>query len=189
MLNDYERIRSFSNLKDLRKINKTFDVKHFKLIHKTIFKDIYSWAGEFRQVDMSKGKSDFCDYQLIPFKLKKLFNTIPEFEDVKDDKEAFSEKLCLFYLNLNHIHAFREGNGRTQNHFISQLCEKFGYELDFQNILDRMKNKKNDDYNKLFEEFEQTGDYSNLKKFLFDDNLRKKELKNQNVLNVKLKVG
>lgn len=34
----------------------------------------------------------------------------------------------------NNIHPFREGNGRTQRVFISQLALNAGYEMDFANI-------------------------------------------------------
>ena len=32
-----------------------FDAAHLKAIHKYIFQDVYSWAGEFRTVKISKG--------------------------------------------------------------------------------------------------------------------------------------
>ncbi len=32
-----------------------FDLDHLKAIHRYIFQDIYTWAGELRQVDISKG--------------------------------------------------------------------------------------------------------------------------------------
>ena len=34
----------------------------------------------------------------------------------------------------NHIHPFREGNGRTQRLFIAQLIRYAGYDIDFSEI-------------------------------------------------------
>jgi fido (protein-threonine AMPylation protein) len=36
-----------------------FDLTHLKAIHRSLFQDIYSWAGEVRTVDISKGTSRF----------------------------------------------------------------------------------------------------------------------------------
>lgn len=40
-----------------------------------------------------------------------------------------------YYLGeINILHLFREGNGRSQREFIIQLAVKFNYHLDFQNV-------------------------------------------------------
>src|ERR1035441_6454871 len=36
-----------------------FDVGHLRAIHKYIFQDVFSWAGEFRTVNISKGGDFF----------------------------------------------------------------------------------------------------------------------------------
>ena len=41
------------------KIDGDFDFEHLKNIHKFIFEDIYTWAGETRHVNISKG-NQFC---------------------------------------------------------------------------------------------------------------------------------
>ena len=40
----------------------------------------------------------------------------------------------IFYQRTNELHPFREGNGRTQRLFVSELCRHAGYELDFSSI-------------------------------------------------------
>jgi len=39
-----------------------------------------------------------------------------------------------FYCVTNNLHPFREGNGRTQRVFLSQLALNAGYEMDFSKI-------------------------------------------------------
>jgi cell filamentation protein len=46
-------------------------------------------------------------------------------------REDFSESLTAVFGALNHVHPFREGNGRTQRLFFEQLARAAGYELNF----------------------------------------------------------
>jgi cell filamentation protein len=46
-------------------------------------------------------------------------------------KDRFVERLAYFYDQLNYIHPFREGNGRTQRVFWSRIAKDAGYELDW----------------------------------------------------------
>lgn len=112
-------------------INGKFDLKHLQEIHKTIFGDIYSWAGNLRDVDIAKTRT-FCFNQYI--------STIADdiFDELKKDKflvglekSDFIDKLSYYMGEVNALHPFREGNGRTQRHFFAQLAEYAGYSLDF----------------------------------------------------------
>ena len=46
-------------------------------------------------------------------------------------RDTFVFELADFYSDVNYLHPFREGNGRTQRLFFRQLAERFGYHLDF----------------------------------------------------------
>lgn len=48
--------------------------------------------------------------------------------------DAFIEDIVDFYCITNMLHTFREGNGRTQRIFISQLIQFSGYSIDFDKI-------------------------------------------------------
>ena len=48
-----------------------------------------------------------------------------------DDFDLFIENIVDFYCVSNMLHPFREGNGRTQRVFISQLIRKNGFDIDF----------------------------------------------------------
>ncbi|WP_223810278.1 MULTISPECIES: Fic family protein [unclassified Campylobacter] len=59
------------------------------------------------------------------------------FNDLKENRlfcglesDEFLDKITDFFTNLNALHPFREGNGRTQRTFINQLAKNAGYELD-----------------------------------------------------------
>jgi cell filamentation protein len=46
-------------------------------------------------------------------------------------REEFSSRAALLMVDLNGVHPFREGNGRTQRVFISELAQEAGHPLDF----------------------------------------------------------
>ena len=46
-------------------------------------------------------------------------------------REQFVEELVDLYQRTNELHPFREGNGRTQRTFLTQLAGQAGYQLDF----------------------------------------------------------
>ena len=50
------------------------------------------------------------------------------------DKIEFVDEIVDFYCTTNMLHPFREGNGRTQRLFISQLIRHNGYDFNFSDI-------------------------------------------------------
>lgn len=50
----------------------------------------------------------------------------------KDSPEEFIHVFTEHYANLNALHPFREGNGRSQREFARELCLKCGYAFDLQ---------------------------------------------------------
>lgn len=110
----------------------TFDVQHYKEIHKYLFGDIYDWAGEYRTVDMSKKGTAFANADGIENLMSKCFERLNNknlFQGLNFDD--FVDNLVDFYCVTNMIHPFREGNGRTQRVFLTQLINENGYDIDF----------------------------------------------------------
>ncbi|WP_448919209.1 Fic/DOC family protein [Eubacterium sp.] len=110
----------------------TFDVQHYKEIHKYLFGDIYDWAGEYRTVDMSKKGTAFANADSIENLMSKCFERLNNknlFQGLNFDD--FVDDLVDFYCVTNMIHPFREGNGRTQRVFLTQLINENGYDIDF----------------------------------------------------------
>ena len=114
-------------------IEGNFDLKHFKEIHKYIFQDIYDWAGEIRTVDIAKGNM-FCKVQFIYIQAEEIFKKInlQSLESINYDE--FISKIAYYFSEINALHPFREGNGRTQREFIRELALKCGYKIDFSKI-------------------------------------------------------
>ena len=47
-------------------------------------------------------------------------------------REKFIEYLADFYNDMNYLHPFREGNGRTLRLFTSLLVKNAGYHIEFE---------------------------------------------------------
>ena len=111
-----------------------FDFEHYKSIHKFIFEDLYDWAGIVRKVNISKKGTSFAKADEIENIAKACFERLKKRDYFKGlDIETFVDEITDFYCVTNSLHPFREGNGRTQRVFLSQLSENAGYEIDFAN--------------------------------------------------------
>lgn len=107
-----------------------FDFLHLRKIHKYIFQDIYQWAGEIRTVEIGKGNL-FCTTSCIQSYGESVFNKYyAQCKQHKDNREDFIKVLAENYADLNALHPFREGNGRTQREFARLLCSSCGYVFD-----------------------------------------------------------
>lgn len=108
----------------------TFDF--YRNLHKTLFGDIYQWAGQTRKSEISKGGTSFCPCEEIDRTGKAKFDYLQrENYFCGYTKERYIKELADFYNELNLLHPFREGNGRTQRLFFSLLARRKGYFLDF----------------------------------------------------------
>ena len=112
-----------------------FDVEHFIKIHKFLFEDIYPFAGKFRTENIAKGYFSFAEWEYIDTELRKLLEKLHKSNLLKNDTRAELIKDLAYYLaELNVLHPFREGNGRTIREFIRELAYKNGYLLDLQKV-------------------------------------------------------
>ncbi|WP_345780004.1 hypothetical protein [Luteibacter aegosomatis] len=57
-----------------------YSLKSLQDIHRHIFGDIYSWAGELRTVDISKGTTRFCTASRIVPESTKFFGRLAQME-------------------------------------------------------------------------------------------------------------
>ena len=114
----------------LHPINGKFDFKHLKDIHFFIFQDIYDWAGMIRTIDISKNNL-FCRAQFIENYASSVFSDFyASCKAAKKDKQEFVKILASHYADMNALHPFREGNGRSQREFARELCIECGYVFD-----------------------------------------------------------
>lgn len=113
----------------LEPVNGNFDFNHLKEIHERLFHRLYDWAGEERTISISKGDL-FC----LPQYINKFADDI--FIELKRnnyllyyDNDETIIKLADIFADINALHPFREGNGRTLRVFIESLSKINGIDL------------------------------------------------------------
>lgn len=122
-----------------------FDKAHLKAIHGYIFQDVYEWAGHTRNESpivegqrvepiggLSKGGTTFLPGSRIDMGLDEALKPIRDTQALRNaTPEEFAERAGRVLSELNYVHPFREGNGRAQEAFISELGRHYGHEIDF----------------------------------------------------------
>lgn len=105
--------------------------RHYRAVHRHLFKDVYVWAGRIRTVRISKDGSTFCYPENIEREMRRIFGELQDDNNLRDlTPEEFAKKAAHFLAELNAIHPFREGNGRTLNVFFMLLASQAGHPLD-----------------------------------------------------------
>ncbi len=102
-------------LEEFKHIPLTLD--GFKKLHFYLFQDIYPFAGQFREVQLKKMSTLFCQFQFLDNQSTKLFRQLDE-QLSWPSLEKAAERLAYFKSEINMLHPFREGNGRTIRTFI-----------------------------------------------------------------------
>jgi len=134
-LNQLERRLTMLRLLELidKPIRGKFDLKHLQAIHKYIFQDVYEWAGEIRKVDIAKGNM-FCNVRFLSSQAAELFGKLKEEDYLQGlEEDDFIRQLAYYFSEINALHPFREGNGRSQREFIRCLALHNGYVVNFSN--------------------------------------------------------
>ena len=135
-----------------------FDFKYLKDIHKYLFQDVYRWAGDIRNCNMAK-QDLFCLAEHIESFGNGVFNKLrQEKYFINYDNDTKLDKLVELFSDINALHPFREGNGRSQRLFIESLAKINGIYLDLTNVskMDMIiasHESINGDYKKLKEMF------------------------------------
>jgi cell filamentation protein len=108
-------------------------------IHKTAFNHLYEFAGELRQVNLSKGGFMFPAAKFLPSAVeefeKEFLNPLP---DSFEEYEQLTDHVAPLHAELLFIHAFREGNGRTARFFVDLIALKSGFDrFNFEKITEK----------------------------------------------------
>jgi cell filamentation protein len=115
-------------------VRPTYDLAHLRAIHRRIFGDIYEWAGQIRTVAIAKG-SPFCLPQYIEPASADIFRVLRGENFLQGlERGPFIDRLTFYLGEVNAVHPFREGNGRTQRAFFEQLTRGAGFTLDWQHL-------------------------------------------------------
>ena len=120
---------------ELESFKDGFNEDDYRAIHRFLFEQLYDWAGEYRTVNMSKKGTPFADNEKIPDLMNRCFARLKKVNYFRDmGFEEFIDEIVDLYCTLNHIHPFREGNGRTERIFITQLVRYNECDINFSNI-------------------------------------------------------
>ena len=112
-----------------------FDLQHLQAIHRHLFQDVYDWAGEVRTVGIAKGGNQFMPVPLIARGMADIHRRLSEARYHEGSTlDGFAAAAGPIMGDVNHVHPFREGNGRTQLLYFKQLAERAGHRLDLRHI-------------------------------------------------------
>ncbi|WP_121606016.1 Fic family protein [Virgibacillus sp. Bac332] len=112
-----------------------FGLTHLQKIHNYIFQDVYPFAGELRKEQIEKGATKFAHPMYIESYGNSVLKELKGGKSLQGlDKEKFSKQSSFYFSEINILHPFREGNGRTQREFFRVLALMNGYELNWSNI-------------------------------------------------------
>jgi cell filamentation protein len=107
----------------------------YRAIHRHIFQDVYDWAGEYRVVDIACTDDLFCLVPYIVQELAKRFEAIRSENNLRGlNAQDFAARAAEHAVELNAIHPFREGNGRTLRAFLFVLARQAGHDLHIERI-------------------------------------------------------
>ena len=112
-----------------------FDLDHLKAIHRHLFQDVYAWAGEVRTVETAKGESRFQPRRFILAGMADVHRRIVAAGYFRGSSpDGFAKGAGPVLGDVNHVHPFREGNGRTQLQYLKQLVAHAGHAIDLMRI-------------------------------------------------------
>ncbi|MGX7203120.1 cell filamentation protein Fic [Enterococcus plantarum] len=103
-------------LYDSGDINK-LEVGTFKglaTIHRTLFSDIYDFAGEMRTVNIAKGNFRFAPVMYLNVSL----------DHIDQMPQSTIDEIVAKYVEMNIAHPFREGNGRSTRIWLDLILKQ-----------------------------------------------------------------
>lgn len=117
----------------ITEIPRTNDFAELSAIHYSLFSSVYDWVGKIRTVDILRpGSKFFLSVDNINTGLDFIFAELAKEEYLQNlHREKFIERLTYFFEQLNFLHPFREGNGRTQRIFWSRVAKDAGFLIDW----------------------------------------------------------
>lgn len=127
-----ERELSYADIIELgdNPVRGRYDLAHLCAIHQRIFGRVYPWAGQVRTVELGKGSTQFMPHTLIPRAAEYLFGQIKEQNYLRGmSRDQLVTSAAEHLANLNHLHVFREGNGRAQRAYFRQLAQDAGWRI------------------------------------------------------------
>ena len=113
-----------------------FNIAYILKIHKMALSHLYTFAGKYRDVNMSKGGFPFAASKFLPETMKSFDNEVLQrLPNKYSDKEELIKDIAIVHGELLVIHPFREGNGRTARMLANLMSRKQGFNsLQFEKV-------------------------------------------------------
>lgn len=107
-----------------------------RVMHRRLFSDTYGWAGRYRTVELRRGRDVFGSVSSIEDRMADVHGAAQRLVDERADHDAprLAYELARWYAEYNHIHPFREGNGRTGALMLLAIAGMCGRRLDLTGI-------------------------------------------------------
>jgi cell filamentation protein len=137
-LREYEALSVARRLIEMQNdpVTGAMDTERLQSIHRRLFQDVYSWAGEFRTTNTARG-GQFA--YAFPYRIKPTldatFAKLQTETNLKNSSaDEFGKRAAHYLGEINAVHAFREGNGRTQREFLRQFAVRNGHDLNWTTV-------------------------------------------------------
>lgn len=112
-----------------------FSLGTWENIYFYLFQDVYDWAGELRTVTIRKGSSVFAMPEQLDQYGGSLFSRLEKESFLCGlEQSEFVKRLAFHFGELNVLHPFREGNGRSQRLLFELIALNAGYVLDWLSV-------------------------------------------------------
>jgi len=123
----------------------TFDAQWLRAVHHHLLQDTFEWAGQTRRKAGFQGVKaadlpgtstvpmHFVPYERIDERLNALGEQLKQENNLKGlpTPKAFAERTAYYLDHYDHMHVFREGNGRTLQATFAEIAYQAGYQVDF----------------------------------------------------------
>lgn len=96
----------------------------WKSLHRVLFQDVYAWAGHVRTVQIAKGTTVFAMPEHIEAEAERLLAEMEKEKLTAAERPRFVARLPYYFAELNVLHPFREGNGRTQKLVFDEIARR-----------------------------------------------------------------
>ncbi|WEV52122.1 Fic family protein (plasmid) [Lactobacillus sp. ESL0731] len=125
----------------LQKQPKIKDISYLAKIHKFMFNSLYDWAGEYRPGNFQKNGYEFFDHSRFEFAEQNI-NSIMKQQPTKEPLQV--EDYAKLLDEINFMHPFREGNGRSTKTFLQAYAANHEQVLDYPRQNDEMIQAQNE---------------------------------------------
>lgn len=115
-------------------VPRTFGVAHMRALHHQLLQDVYAWAGQFRDVDLSKADAVLAPYEEIPERLERVQDLVTARPWAGVTRPEFMDAMAEILAQQNYTHPFREGNGVVTKNYLKDVAELSPYRLDFDRV-------------------------------------------------------